>query len=268
MVIAVLRLILCDHVDQGAVQDSVDTCRDGRDKIDQRLMEMPSESELFEIHLFNKARHIEPHGNVSEHGRRRHDDDIDQQVILFPDKYEHQRHARQLADCILGDRIFELLHSGKKPGNVEHGGQDPHGQHQIVDPVAGSQGNEDEPDNDAGSRCHDGHQLDLPEENAPSGDIIPHPCDLPGAVCGGTQGGKHRKISLYGGREVVYSALIRSQDSRDIGGRDQGQNDQQELIYCADRNILFKTGFRIQFVSSFLCDRFRSYGFSSYVCSI
>ena len=113
-------------------------------------MKVLAKSEFFEIDFHEELRDIQPHGEVSQHGGRRDDNDIQKQVIRLFHEQKHQDDAGQLADRILGHRIFELFHPGEEPGDIEHRGQKSHCQYQIDHFVLIREGNEGKPDRNAG----------------------------------------------------------------------------------------------------------------------
>ena len=120
MIAAVFRFVLRDHADQCPVKDRIDACRYRWYKIDQRLVKMMTEMQLFKINLCDKTGNIEPHRKVAQHRRSRNDDDIQKQIILLLYEQKHQGNAYKFARRVLCDSILKLLHPGKKPGNVKH----------------------------------------------------------------------------------------------------------------------------------------------------
>ena len=115
IVASVLRLIARDLTDQGLVKDCVDRSRNRRNEIDKCLFQMTADLQCPEIDRVQEAGHMDPHGHISQHGRGRKDNDIDQQILRFV--YHRKDHdcAQKLKDRILGDNIAELFDSGKEP---------------------------------------------------------------------------------------------------------------------------------------------------------
>ena len=107
---------------------------------------MLSEPQSLKVDSFCKARHIEPHGKISDHGRRSDDDYIKQQVILFLYEQKHQHYADEFAGRVLGHRILELLHPREKPGDIEHGRKQSHRQYKIDHFILRRERYKDEPD--------------------------------------------------------------------------------------------------------------------------
>ena len=141
-----LRFILSDHTDERSVKNGVDARGDRRHEVDQSLVKMLSEPQSLKIDFLSKARHIEPHGKISDHGGCSDDDYIKEQVVLFLYEQEHQHYTDEFAGRVLGHRILELLHPGEKPGDVEHGRKQPHGQDKIDHFILRGERDKDKPD--------------------------------------------------------------------------------------------------------------------------